>query len=194
MGSNPTLSAIPGPLNLLLRILWRPDEGWEAVRTLDPGWLRPLFQVVIPLAVLPAIAWPIGHAVDPIGPDATGRSLTALFAITFAFSVGAVVVAAAAIYALAPVFSVQRRWRHAIAVAAYASVPVFLASPLLASPTLTILVVAAFFHSCVLCSQGLRRLLRCRSEDAAMYVAAAAFVAGLAGLVLGGLSSAAGIL
>jgi len=194
VGSNPTLSAIPGPLNLLLRILWRPDEGWEAVGAVNPGWLRSLFGVVVPLAVLPALAWPIGHALDPIGPDATAHSLTASFALTFAFSVAAVIVAAAAIYALAPVFSVRRHWQHAMAVAAYASVPVFLASPLLALPTLTILVVAAFFHSCVLCGYGLRQLLRCRSEDAALYVAAAAFVAGLAGLVLGGLSSAVGIL
>jgi predicted permease len=80
------------------------------------------------------------------------------------------------------------------AIAAYSSVPVFLASPLLASPTLTILVIAAFFHSCVLCSLGLRRLLGCRSEDAAMYVAATGFVSGVAGLILGGLSGAAGIL
>ena len=160
----------------------------------DPGWLHSLAGLVVPLALLPAIAWPIGHALDPIGPDATARSLTASFAITLAFSVAAVVVAAGAIYALAPVFSVQRQWRRAMAVAAYSSVPVFLASPLLAWPTLTILVVAAFFHACVLCSFGLRRLLHCRSEDAAMYVAAAAFVSGIAGLILGGLSGAAGIL
>ena len=81
-----------------------------------------------------------------------------------------------------------------MAVAAYSSVPVFLASPLLASATLTILVMCAFFHACVLCAMGLRRLLGCSSEDAPMYVAAAGFVAGLAGMLAGGLSSAAGIL
>ena len=174
MGSNPTLSAITSLLNSpLLRILWRPDEGWERVRALDPGWLRSL-GAIVPLAVLPALTGP--------------------FATTFVFCVIAVVVAAGAIYALAPVFAVRRHWQHAMAVAAYSSVPVFLASPLIASPTLTILVIAAFFHSCVLCSFGLRRVLRCRGEDAAMYVAAAGFVAAVAGLVLGGLSSAAGIL
>jgi len=39
-----------------------------------------------------------------------------------------------------------------------------------------------------------QRLLGCRSEDAALYVAAVGFVSAIAGLVLGGLSSAVGFL
>jgi hypothetical protein len=81
-----------------------------------------------------------------------------------------------------------------MAVAAYSSVPVFLASPLLASATLTIVLVVAFFHACVLCATGVRCVLDCPSGDAAMYVAAAGFVSAVAGMVLGALSSAAGIL
>jgi hypothetical protein len=71
---------------------------------------------------------------------------------------------------------------------------VLLASPLLASAVLTILVIVALFHACFLCGIGVRRVLGCRGEDAAMYVAAVGFVSVLAGLLLGGLSSAAGIL
>jgi hypothetical protein len=178
VGSNPTLSAILSLLNSpSLRILWRPEGAWDAVRAAAPAWHRSLFRVAAPLALVPAIAWPIGYGV-----------------ITFGLCLATVFLVAAVIYALAPVFSAARHWDRAMAVAAYAGVPVFLASPLLASPVLTIVVIVAFFHACFLCSIGLRRLLDCRSEDAAMFVAAVGFVSGLAGMVVGGLSSAAGIL
>lgn len=178
----------------MLRILWRPGDAWAAVLAADPDWRRSL-GVVGPLALLPAIAWPLGHALDPIGPGAAAlHSLAASFAATFAFCVAAVFLAAAVIYALAPLFEARRHWNRAMAVAAYSSVPVLLAAPLLFSATLTILVIAAFFHACVLCALGLERLLGCRNEDAAMYVAAVGLVSGVAGLLLGGLSSAAGIL
>jgi hypothetical protein len=172
-----TLSAITTLLNSpSLQILWRPEEAWDAVRNAVPTWHRSLFGLVAPLALLPAIAWPIGYG-----------------AVTFCLCVTTVCVVAAVIYALAPLFSTARQWDGAMAVAAYSSVPVFLASPLLAWATLTILVVVAFFHACMLCAVGLRRVLGCR-DDAAMYVAAVGFVCGIAGLVLGGLSSAVGIL
>ena len=165
------------------------------MRAAAPRWQRSLFGLAAPLSLVPAIAWPIGHALDPIGPDgASARSLAVSSGTTFAFCLAAVLVVAAASYALAPVFSVARHWDRAMAIAVYSAVPVFLASPLLASAVLTIVVIAALFHACFLCSIGLRQLLGCRNEDAAMYVAAAGFVSGAAGLVLGGLSSAAGIL
>ncbi len=193
MGSNPTLSAIPAPLKL--HILWRPDAAWQAVRAAEPGWRRSLFGHVAPLALLPAISWPVGHALDPIGPQALEvAALAVSFAVTFLLCVATVVLAAAAIHLLAPVFGVARRWDAAMAVAAYASTPVLVAAPLLFSAVLTIIVVVAFFHACVLCSQGVRHVLGCRGEDASLYVAAVGFVSGIAGLILGGLSGAAGIL
>ena len=185
----------PRLLTLLQRILRHPDEGWVAVREAGQGWRRALFGHAAPLALIPALAWPLGHSLDPIGPQAWPLSaLAASFASTFVFCVATVAIAAAAIYALAPLFEAKRDWNAAMAVAAYASTPVFLAAPLLAWASLTILVVVAFFHSCVLCRFGVQRLLGCRGDDAAMYVAAIGFVSALAGIVLGGLSSAAGIL
>ena len=170
MGSNPTLSAIP-------------------------AWPRSLLGRVAPLALLPAIAWPLGHAADPIGSETLRFSALVLSGtVAFAFSLATVLIAAAALYALAPLFEAKRDWNGAMAVAASASTPVLIASPLLAWATLAILVIVAFIHGCVLCRLGVQRVLGCRSEDAAMYVAAAGFVAGIAGMVLGGLSSAAGIL
>lgn len=178
-----------------LRLLWRPEQTWDDLRSAAPRWWRVLSGVVAPLALVPAVAWPLGHASDPIGPGAVAaRALAVSFGSTYAFCIATVLVAAAAIHVLAPVFSAERNWDRAVSVASYSSVPVLLASPLLASATLTILVVLAFFHACFLCGIGLRRVLGCRGEDAAMYVAAVGFVSGIAGLVLGGLSSAAGIL
>ena len=178
-----------------LRLLRRPEQTWDEVRSAVPKWQHALSGIVAPLALVPAVAWPLGHAADPIGPgEIAARSLAMSFAATFAFCVATVLVVAAAIYAVAPLFSAERTWDRAVSVASYSSVPVFLASPLLASATLTVLVVLAFFHACFLCGIGLRRVLGCRGEDAAMYVAAVGFVSAAAGLVLGGLSSAAGIL
>ena len=178
-----------------LRLLWRPEEAWDAVRSSMPRWRRVLCGIVAPLALLPAAAWPLGHVANPIGPgEVTARSLAVSVGGTFAFCVATVLVVAAAIYVLAPLFSSQRDWNGAVAVASYSGVPVLLASPLLASAVLTILVIVALFHACFLCGIGVRRVLGCRGEDAAMYVAAVGFVSVLAGLLLGGLSSAAGIL
>lgn len=178
-----------------LRLLWRPEETWDAVHSDVPEWQRVVGGVVAPLALLPATAWPFGHAADPIGPgEVTARTLAVSFASTFAFCVASVLLLAAAIYLLAPVFSSRRSWDRAAAVAAYSTVPVFLVSPLLSSAVLTILVIIALFHACFLCAIGLRRVVGCPGEDAALYAAAAGFVSVLAGLLLGGLSGAAGIL
>jgi hypothetical protein len=158
-----------------LQILWRPEEAWGALRAATPRWQRSLFGVAAPLSFLPAVG-------------------SASFGATFVLCLLAVLVSAAGIYALAPVFEATRNWDRSVAVAVYSAVPVLLASPLLFSAVLTIFVIVAFFHACFLCAIGLPPLLGCRGEDAAMYVAAVGFVSGLAGLVLGGLSSAAGIL
>jgi hypothetical protein len=177
-----------------LPILWRPADAWGAVAAARPGWRRSLFGHAAPLALVPALAWPIGHAVDPIGPDVATRSFPVSFVATFLMCLAAVALVAAVIHALAPVFEVRRQWDAAMAVSALSATPVLLASPFLASAALTILVVVALFHSCFLCGLGVRRLLGCASEDAAMYVAAVVVAASLAGFLLGGLSSAAGIL
>ena len=165
------------------------------MRSAAPGWKRSLFGHVAPLALIPALAWPLGHSLDPIGPGtASAGSLAASAGATFVFILVVVVLAAAAVYLLAPVFQTARHWPGAMAVAAYSCTPVLLAAPLLAFATLTILVVIAGLHACFLCRVGVEQLLGCRDEDAAMYVAAAGFLATVAGAVLGGLSSAAGIL
>ena len=182
--------------SLVLRIIWGPREAWLAVRSADPGWQRSLLGHAAPLAFIPALGWPLGDALDPAGPAAvaSASSLAAAAITTFVLCLATVVVVAGAIYALAPEFGAPRHWNRAVAVAAYSSTPVLLAVPLLASATLTILFIASLFHACLLCGLGLQRLVGCRGEDAAMYVAAVGFVAGIAGLVLGGLSSAVGIL
>lgn len=158
-----------------LRLLWRPEQAWDAARSAAPGWRRTLAGVGAPLALIPAVTWPA-------------------FATTFVLCLATLLLVAAAIHLLAPLFSTERNWDRAVVVAVYAGTPVFLAAPLLTSAVLTILFIAAFFHACFLCGIGLRRVLGCPGEDAAMFVAAVGFVSALAGLVLGGLSSAAGIL
>ena len=195
MGSNPTLSASTRLKNPFLSIVLRPGAGWEAVRAAPPRWHAALLYHVAPLALLPAIAWPIGHALDPIGPQALAPAWFAgSFAMTFGFCIAAVALTAAALHALAPFFGAARHWDRAFAVAAYSSTPVLLAGPLLVSAVLAIVAVVAFFHACALGALGVERVLGCRGEDAAMYVAGAALLSGAGGLALGALCGIAGIL
>jgi hypothetical protein len=97
-------------------------------------------------------------------------------------------------FLLAPVFGVARSWDRSIALASYASTPVLLSWFLLLYPPLAVLPIAALLHCFALCYLGVQQLLECRESEAAMFVAAAWVFSIVGGMLLGGLSSAAGLL
>jgi hypothetical protein len=109
-------------------------------------------------------------------------------------SMGSILALAAGFYILAPFFDAPRRWRHAVAVAGFASSPVLLSGALLVMPVLIAACVTSCIHCFALCYMGAQRVLGCREADADFFVAAACMFALVGSLLLGGLCSAAGLL
>jgi Yip1-like protein len=173
VGSNPTLSATT-PILPSLSIVYRPTTTWQAVRAARPGWAASLLVQVLPFALLCAVAWP------SFG--------------TVVLTLVAVVILALAFFVLAPVFDVARSWDRSMALAAYASTPVLLSWFLLVFPPFMVVPVAALIHCFALCYLGVQQLLECRESEAAMFVAAAWVLSAIAGMLLGGLCSAAGLI
>jgi hypothetical protein len=144
------------------------------VRAARPRWPVSLAVQVLPFALLCTLAWP---AVS-----------------TVLISLAAVATLGLGFFVLAPVFGVARSWDRSVAVAAYASTPVLLSWFLLLYPPLIILPVAALLHCFALCYLGVQHVLECKESEAALFVAAAWVFSVVGSMLLGGLSSAAGLL
>jgi len=184
-------------LEQILRIVFRPRAAWAAVRAADPPWSRSLLRYVLPIALLPATAWPLGQAASGqlAGSQSTlPAALAAGFTATLALSLACVLLLALGIYLLAGFFRSTRSWNKSVAISAYSSTPVLLCGALLFVPILAIASVGALIHGLVLCSLGLNEVLGCRDEDCAAYVASAAVFTGAASVALGALCSAAGLI
>jgi hypothetical protein len=174
---------LPSTLDITLR----PTAAWQAIRTVKPRWTRSLLGHALPLALLPATAWPVGQS-------ASGSAAVFSFASTLVFSLASVVLFALGVYVLSSFFEAERDWDRSMAVAAYASTPVLLCGALLVIPLLVIASLAGFVHFLVLAHLGLQRVLGCRADDAAGFTAASCLFAAVASMVLGGLCSAAGLI
>jgi len=144
------------------------------VRAARPRWVVSLAVQVLPFALLCTLAWP---------------RVSTLFV-----SLAAVAMLGLGFFALAPVFGVARSWDRSLAVAAYASTPALLSWFLLLYPPFIILPVAALLHCFALCYLGVQHVLECRESEAALFVAAAWVFSAVGSMLLGGLSSAAGLL
>jgi Yip1 domain len=164
--------------------MFRPDEAWAAVRALDPPWYASLLRYALPLSLLPAVAGPLGH----------GAPFLPTFPVTAVLTLATVLLLALGFYFLAPPFRTSRQWNRSVALAAYASTPVFIAGALLITPVLAIVMVPALIHSFALCHVGLQPMLGCRDSDTPEYVASAFVFAGVGSFLLGGLCSAAGLM
>ena len=177
-----------------LAIVLRPRITWEGVGRAAPAWTTSLLRHALPLALLPAIAWPAGQALTGASHMASAGDMAGSFASTVILTLASLLIVALAIYALSPFFEVPRSWDRAMAVSAYSSTPVLLAGTLLFVPVLVIASVAAFLHSLVLCSVGLNVLLGCRESDCPAFVASVAVATGIASMALGALCSAIGLI
>ena len=148
---------------------------------------------MLPLALLPALAWPVGQAAS--GDLAwSPQALAASFVTTLASSLATVLLLAAAFYLLAPFFDASRHWSRSVGVAAYAATPVLAAGALLVLPVLIVACVVACLHAFALCYLGVQQMLGCRESDAAFFVAAACMAALVLSMLLAGLCGAVGLL
>ena len=157
-----------------LRIVYSPTRAWQAVREARPGWVASLAVQVLPFSLLWAIAWPR--------------------ASTVVLSLAVVVMLALGFFILAPWFGSRRSWDRSVALAAYASTPVFLSWVLLSIPVLVVIPVVALLHCFALCYLGVQQLLECPEPEAAMLVAGAWVFGAFGSMLLGGLCSAAGLI
>jgi hypothetical protein len=168
-------------------ITFRPTAAWDAIRAANPHWTNSLLRHALPLALLPAIAWPIGQS-------ASGWMAVVTFTTTLLFSLTSVLLLAAGAYVLAGFFEAARDWDRSVAVAAYASTPVLASWFLLLFPLFAVIPVVALLHGFALCYLGVQQVLECRESEAALLVAAAWVFSALGSLILGGLCSAAGVI
>jgi hypothetical protein len=118
----------------------------------------------------------------------------AAFLQTLALVLASLVLFAAGLYVLGPLFGARRVWRRAFALAAFASTPVLLTGALLVMPVLLIACLGACVHSFALCYGGVQQLLGCPEPDAAFFVAAACMFTLVGSLAAGALCSAAGLI
>lgn len=174
-------------------MLLRPAAAWGAVHAADPPWSATLLRHVAPLALLPALAWPLGQVQAGVLPASPGV-LAAAWLATFAFSLLSVVFLAAGFYLLAGFFDLPRTWHRSMAVAGYAATPVLLCGALLVVPVLVIASLGGLLYTFGLCFLGVQRVLGCPEESAAAYIAAACTLALVASMATGALCSAAGLI
>lgn len=174
-----------------------PTREWEAVREEDPGWRLSLFRHALPLALLPALGWATGvafnTATDPrVVGDWHGFALSALQ--TLGLSLISVATFALGLYLLSRMYDLRPDWNRAMAVAAFGSTPVFLTGVLLVVPILVIVSMVALLHCFFLYYSGAIRLLGCRPQEAAGFVALTCSFTVIVSAIIGALGSALGLL
>lgn len=172
-------------------LLRDPHAAWAGIAASADPALHITARYVVPLSVVPALAWIAGSFAfpDDIGGVAAARDARAILLSglwTFLGSLITVVLLAAAIVAIAPMYGVRRDYAGAFRVAAFGLTPVWLAGALLVKPVLLLAMLVAAMHACFLLHGGLRGVLAVREGDATEYVAVSLFLTGVASTFVGG--------
>jgi hypothetical protein len=190
-------------LRRAFRLIVAPAAEWTAIAREIPGARRLLFGHVVPLSLLPAIAWTAGLVLFPedivmleeeLARYTPGFALRAGL-VTFAASVASVAGLATAFYALAPMYGASRDWVRAWTVASYGSTPFFLGGVLLVKPVLVgFVVLLALLQAGYLYVLGMQSLGLVRPREATECVAVALLLVVVASGVTGALLAALHIL
>jgi hypothetical protein len=184
-----------------LAIVTQPRETWPdiAVERMPPIALIALY--VIPLSLIPAVAWMIGvlrggyYIVIPgfgeVVPLARIATAGALVVVDSIFSV---VILAAAFWLLAPLYGLRRNMHAAFKVSVYGTTPVWLMGGVLLFPVLTLCMAAAVLYALYLYVSGLEDLLGVAPGDGAEFVGIAIVLLIAASILFGAALSMAGVL
>jgi hypothetical protein len=169
-----------------------PESAWPGIAAAADPVGRILLRYVVPLSLVPALAWIVGSFAfpDDIGGaagarDARGIVLSGIW--TFASSLLTVALLTVAIAAVAPMYGVQRDFPGAFRVSAFGLTPLWLAGVLLVKPALLLALLVAALHTCYVLHAGLRAVLGVRPGDAAEYVAVGIFITAAASTLVGGI-------
>lgn len=123
------------------------------------------------MACVPAASWCLGLLIGeaPAFPDAVRLARSGVVAYLGIFF--SVLMLAASLYLLAPLFIASRNWARSLQVAAYSSAPLLLAGFVLIVPSLVLCTLVAAMHSFYLQYLGVFRILGAREDESAEYVA-----------------------
>lgn len=182
-------------------VVARPRETWPAIAAERLAPVPLLVVYVVPLSLVPAVAWMIGvlrggyYIVIPgFGETVPMQRIVTAGILVVVASVFSVAVLAAAFWLFAPLYGVQRSINRAFKVAAYGTTPVWVAGPVLMVPTLTLFMAAAAFHALYLYVSGLEEVLGVSPGDGAEFVGIAMVLLIAASILLGAALSIAGVL
>lgn len=184
-------------------LILSPESEWTAIARERPAAIVILVGHVLPLAAIPAIAWMGGLALfgmelvfagEPIArPDASAILRAGL--ATYLGSIASAAALAGAIWLVAPMYGARRReWRGAWTVAAFGTIPAWLAGILLLKPALLIAILPVCLYCAYLYQRGLRALGLARDGEASEYVAIAIVLLLVASTLAGGLLATLGVL
>ncbi len=158
----------------------RPRETWPSIAAERLTPLALLLVYVVPLSLIPAVAWIIGvlrggyYIVIPgFGENVPLERIFTAGALVVVASVFSVSVLAGVFWLLAPLYGVRRNIRDAFKVAAYGTTPMWIAGPALIIPVLTLAMAAATLHSLYLYVSGLEDVLGVSPSDGAEFVGVA---------------------
>jgi hypothetical protein len=184
-----------------VRFTVSPQEAWSAAAAEISAPLSILGAFLCPLACIPAVCWTVGRMLSADDPaqDRGDDVLSAAQLLHGGLSVIgcallSVAVLAAALFALAPLFSCPRDWPRAFQVASYSSAPLFLGGVVLLLPEASYVLLLAVFQGAYLLYGGVQRVLGVREDRAAEYVALGTVLLVAVSTLLGGVGGALGIL
>jgi hypothetical protein len=189
-----TLGELPSRWRRALQIVFHPDPAWRQVVRENEG-VGPLFvQYVLPLSLLPALAWTIGRmlaqrpevissALLAGGDPLRSGLVTALFSCLTPFLIAGLIRVVMSLGAR------RADYRSAYRVAAYAMTPLWLVGALVVTPTLMVAAAAAILHSLYLMTRGLEIVLGVDESTSAEFTAIVVMATNLALLPVGWLAA-----
>lgn len=175
------------------RLISAPALEWRAIAAHPPATRTLMLGHAAPLSAVMALAWATGAVLAP--PHQGAHLPFALMAMTtLLLCLVSILLQAAAIALLLPMYGRGRDWRRAMVVAAYAVTPVLMCGILFVVPTLVIVVVIALPYAGYLIFAGVQEVLGVGPGDAAEFAVASMVVNTAASFALGGLLGALGLI
>jgi Yip1 domain len=158
-------------------IVSRPRATWPVISAERLTPVALLLVYVVPLSLIPAVAWMIGvlrggyYIVIPgFGENVPMERIGTAGVLIVVASVFSVSVLAAAFWLFSPLYGVRRNIRGAFKVAAYGTTPMWVAGPILLVPALTLFMAAAALHALYLYVSGLEEIMGVSASDGAEFV------------------------
>ena len=151
-------------------------------------------KFVLPLACIPASAWVPGLVLFNPGKPLDPVRLVHSAAVVYFGAVGSVLLLAASLFLLAPLFMRRRNWARSLQVAAFSSAPTLLSGIVLLIPDLAFATLPAIFYTFYHLYVGAQRALGVKEGDSTEYVALVIVLFIIGSTLAGAFGSSLGLL